>query len=348
MRSIRRGRRGLSSDGRERLVLEDGGDPLRSGLAAEGKAARGPLEEDDAEREDVGAVIERLASQLLGRHVGDRPGEIGVQGGRAALVPADHRGKGKEDAGQAEVEDLDRARRVDHDVLGLEVAVDDAAGVGGGHRARQGQGDLEEAVEGDAAGLDELRQRLAVDELHGEKGRAFRLRDGEDGDDVGMAQGGDGLGFALEEGPPLGIAHRALGQELDGHVAVELEVAGLPDDAHAAFADLLDQAIIAEDKVLFEDPWRFALIKDTTGIPKDLSTSLEGYIQPPPRRPRRGLGGRLRPVKSKSLLYACSDDPPQPLLPRPPPRGVLSLACSTLESRWDCTCLRARSFSHAA
>jgi hypothetical protein len=41
---------------------------------------------------------------------------------------------------------------------------------------------------------------------------------------------------------------RQLGREdLDGDVAVELGVQGLPDDAHPALADLLDEAIVGED-----------------------------------------------------------------------------------------------------
>ena len=131
--------------------------------------------------------------------------------------------------------------------------MDDAPGVGGGHGPGQGQGDLEEAVEGHAAGLDELRQGLAVDELHGEEGRALGLVDGVDGDDVGVAQGGDSLGLALEEGPALRVVDGALRQELDGHVPLELEVAGLPDDAHAAFAELFDEAVVAEDEIFLRD-----------------------------------------------------------------------------------------------
>ncbi len=273
------GQAGVELDGRERLVLEDRGDPLGPRPAAEGEPARRPLEEDDAEREDVGAVVERLAPQLLRRHVGDRPGEVGVdRRRRPVVVPAEELGQGQEDPGQAEVQDLERPRRVDHDVHGLEVAVDDAPGVGGGDGVGQGHGDLEEAVERDAAGLDELRQGLAVDELHGEEARSLGLVDGEDGDDVGMAQGGDGLGLALEEGPPLGVGDGAAGQELDGHVAVELEVAGLPDDAHAALAELLDEAVVAEDEVFFE-LHRGSVPKDLTGIPGDRQPAAASWLR---------------------------------------------------------------------
>jgi hypothetical protein len=96
-----------------------------------------------------------------------------------------------------------------------------------------------------------MSRQLAVDELHGEEARSLGLIDGEDRDDVGVAQGGDGLGLALEEGPSLGIGDRAADEELDRHVALELEIAGLPDRAHAALAELLDEAVVAEDEVSF-------------------------------------------------------------------------------------------------
>jgi hypothetical protein len=151
----RAGEAGIERDGRSGLLFEDAGDPVRPRLPAEGELSRRPFEEDDAEREDVGAVVEGFAPQLLGRHVGDRPGEIGVDRRGAPFVPSGELGQREEDPGQPEIQDLERPLRVDHDVLGLEVAVDDPPGVGCGHGVGHGDGDLEEAVERDAAGLDE-------------------------------------------------------------------------------------------------------------------------------------------------------------------------------------------------
>ena len=70
-----------------------------------------------------------MAERLLGRDVVGRAQHAAV-GGQALLV---------ERAGDAEVRDLGRALLVDEDVLGLDVAVDDAAVVGGAERA----GDLD-------------------------------------------------------------------------------------------------------------------------------------------------------------------------------------------------------------
>ncbi len=62
------------------------------------------------------------------------------------------------------------------------------------------------------------------------------LSDRMDGDDVRMAEPGDGVGLGLE---PLALVRgreSALGDRLDRHDAVELQVAGLVNDAHAAAA----------------------------------------------------------------------------------------------------------------
>ena len=53
-----------------RIVAQDRGDQFGGGVAGEGAAAGGHFVEDDAEGEDVGAMVERAAGDLFGRHVG--------------------------------------------------------------------------------------------------------------------------------------------------------------------------------------------------------------------------------------------------------------------------------------
>ena len=61
-----------------------------------------------------------------------------------------------------------------------------------------------------------------------------------------MVQRSQHLGFPLEAGQPVRVGGECLGQYLQRHVAVELRVAGLPDFAHAAFADLGGDGVRAE------------------------------------------------------------------------------------------------------
>jgi hypothetical protein len=103
-------------------------------LALERRPSGEHLEEDAAERVDIGAVIDLAgAAALLGRHVRRRSDhQAAVRLLRRRLVP--------EQLGDAEVEHdgalaaLHLLVADEHDVIGLEIAVDDAARVGGGQR----------------------------------------------------------------------------------------------------------------------------------------------------------------------------------------------------------------------
>ena len=74
--------------------------------------------EDDAERVDVGALVDLLAEDLLGRHVLRRADDVAGLG--ELRVAFALRG------GDAEVHDLEQAFLVDQHVRGLEVAMHDA------------------------------------------------------------------------------------------------------------------------------------------------------------------------------------------------------------------------------
>ncbi len=90
----------------------------------------------------------------------------------------------REQLGDAEVENLDVAVAADHQILGLEVAVDDAGLV----RLRQAFGDLnshvERVAERQRARRDLLPQRLALDVLGRHVRAAAVLAELVDGEDV--------------------------------------------------------------------------------------------------------------------------------------------------------------------
>jgi hypothetical protein len=72
------------------------------------------------------------------------------------------------------------------------------------------------------------------------------LADLVDGDDAGVFQRRDGLGLVLEPAE-LGIVGQDTGLDhLEGDGAVEAELAGPVDDAHAAFAQGTPQLVVAE------------------------------------------------------------------------------------------------------
>ena len=99
-------------------------------LPSKARASRGHLVEHGAQREDVGARVGRLPLELLGRHVLERADDRALLGERPRLGVERRldRDDGRSVAGsrgQAEVEELGAAAR-QHDVAGLQVAVDDA------------------------------------------------------------------------------------------------------------------------------------------------------------------------------------------------------------------------------
>ena len=129
--------------------------------------------------------------------------EHAAVGGQALLV---------ERPGDAEVGDLGRALLVDEDVLGLDVAVDDALGVGGAERA----GDLDRVGDrlGDrqpAVAADAVLERLALDVLEDDERRAVVLAGVDDADDVGVVELRDGPRLAPEALELVGVARPAAG-----------------------------------------------------------------------------------------------------------------------------------------
>jgi hypothetical protein len=125
---------------------ESGGDRTGEGLETRsgtvedlvherGRRSRGErdpprrhLEEHDAERVVVGALVDLAGDELLRGHVGDRPDdEAGVPEGSG--VTRD--GVARRQEREAEVEELQAAAGGDHHVGGLEIPMDHALLVGG-------------------------------------------------------------------------------------------------------------------------------------------------------------------------------------------------------------------------
>ena len=89
-------------------------------------------------------------------------------------------------------------------------------------------------------------EAAAGDQLHREVVLALMLADLVDRDDAGVVEQRDGLGLVLEAAE-LGVAGEQAGPDhLQGHRAVERDLAGLVDDAHAAAAQLAPDLVIAE------------------------------------------------------------------------------------------------------
>ena len=94
--------------------------------------------------------------------------------------------------------------------------------------------------------VQQRHQAAAGDELHREVVLAVVLADLVDRDDAGVVEQRHGLGLVLEP-PQLVVAGEQAGLDhLQRHRAVEADLAGLVDDAHAAAAQLAADLVVAE------------------------------------------------------------------------------------------------------
>jgi hypothetical protein len=107
--------------------------------------------------------------------------------------------------GQPEVEDLDLPVGRQEQVLRLQVPMDDPSRVG----RRQAPADLHPVLgclsHGDRPALQPLLQRLPVEQLEHDVRRPVLRAHVMDGQDVGVAQRGDGPGLLLETALTVGL-----------------------------------------------------------------------------------------------------------------------------------------------
>jgi len=148
--------------------------------------------------------------------------------------------------GDAEIEDLDLAVPGDHQVGRLDIAVDDALGMGTGEPGR----DLYRIVDGlfdlQGAALDFLLEGLALVAGHGDEDATLPLpglTDFVDGADIRMIEGGGGPGL-VQEAPAVVLAVEMGGEELEGGKPAQPEVTSLVDDTHPATPELLEDVVL--------------------------------------------------------------------------------------------------------
>ena len=231
-------------------------------LAAERGLSGQDRTQDASEREHIGASVSRFASGLLRGHVGWRPHHLarlclvigrfarlglnGRLGGVASLtwhkLSCGQSGlvggfRAVQLLCQSPVHDLHFTERPDHDIDRLQVAVDDAPAVGEADRLAHLRERLEQPWP--VGGLHLIGQSLADDEFHGQERRAVQQRSQRvDRWDARMRQPGGDFRLA-DEAAGIGLGQ----QDLEGDVAVEAEVVGYQNLAHAATGDLMQHAV---------------------------------------------------------------------------------------------------------
>ncbi len=197
------------------------------------------LVEDDPEGIEVRLPGDGLPERLLGRDVVGRPQHPAIRG-EALLL---------ERAGDPEVSDLGRALLVDQDVLRLDVAVDDVAGVCGA----QGPRDFDRV--GDRLGhrqpslaADPLLERLALHVLEHDVRTALVLAGVDHPDDVGVRELGDRPRLAAKSLELIGVARHLAVHQLDCHRPLEGLVACPVHGRHSPGTDPGFQPIAAAER----------------------------------------------------------------------------------------------------
>ena len=192
------------------------------------------LIERQGERVDIGLRAGVAALGLLGGHVGEGADDVAGRGQRGAVG----------EPGDAEVHQLGARLALvgDLHVLGLDVAVDDAARVGVVERLAEIGADLADLAVAERALAAEAGEGRALDQLGDQQRVAVLLAHLIEGDDAGVVEAGGGLGLAQH--PAAGLAPCGF-DRLDRDRALEPPVPGLVDDAEPAAADAaLDQEAV--------------------------------------------------------------------------------------------------------
>ena len=261
-------------------------DLLRRGRQ-ERRPPRQHLVEGGAERVNIGPGIDvRVPHDLLGRDVVRRTE------GLADLIEARVIGLPR----QAHIGQLGHAFAGEHDVLGFDVAVDEAARM----RVGQGLGDLDRDLEGPLLGhrvaqaLELIVQGRAVNELLDEVGVAVDLA-GVDGlDDVVVGELGGRAGLLHEAPPRLGVARGLRQEHLDGHDPVDRDLPGLVHDGLAAAPDPLQEFDARNLERLRREGLFFEGGQDAADLPVGHDAGLEDRlrkVEDDARRAALGLDG---------------------------------------------------------
>ena len=175
------------------------------------------------------------ARACSGTHVVGRP-----DGHARPGEPLARRRLGDAEVGQHALPEL-----VEHDVVGLDVAVDDAPLRRVAERAAGLGQEPADLRRGEPPPLrQDGGERPAPEELHHEVDDPPRAADPVDRDDVGVLQLGGGAGLALEALDELGVERQREGQHLDRHLALELAILGPIHQRHPAPAQLLDDLVL--------------------------------------------------------------------------------------------------------
>ena len=146
----------------------------------------------------------------------------------------------------AEVHELHVAAARQHQVVGLDVAMDDAVGVRDGQGAARVPDDLDGFRLAEMAAFEVRAERMPVHELHREVVDGVDAPEVVDLDDVRMVQPSGGAGLLEEALHVPRVLGQLQGERLERDEPVQREIARAVDLPHASGAELLQDLVVAE------------------------------------------------------------------------------------------------------
>ena len=209
------------------LVFEDRRDRVGDSLAAKHPPGRQHLVQHGAESPDVGSLVDRLSSCLLGAHVAGRARNHSFS---CFLVAPKH-------LRQTEVEHLHGVARRDLDVRRFQIAVDDALLVRRLERLRDLARDHECLQNRQRTQGQTLGERGAFHEFEDEAADAVGLLQPVDRANLRMVQRRQDPRFAFEVRKPLRVCKEDVRDNLDCDISAQLRVVSAVNLAHPARAD---------------------------------------------------------------------------------------------------------------
>jgi len=147
---------------------------------------------------------------------------------------------------QPEVEHFGMAPLGNKYVRGLDVAVDDAFGMGGIKRIRNLDRQPEQNVGLKGPSGDAMLQRLAVQKLHNQEGMTILPPDLMDGADIGMIECRSRLRLPLKPRQGLRVLNDVIGQKLKRDKTVEDYILSLVYNPHTAATQLFDDSVMRD------------------------------------------------------------------------------------------------------
>jgi hypothetical protein len=186
------------------------------------------------------------------------------------------------------------AAPVEENVLGLDVAVDDAVVVGILERVADLRHDRQRLSRSHAPGIQQLPKVDPVHVLHHKEEQPVRLAEFMDGDDVRMIEFGQCFGLAGKSVGERRISGNAGRQDFYRHQPVQFLLAGLIHGAHAAAADKFQDLQGREPgRQLGGLWWRPA--RQQLGVGGGQAIGLQPQFQQAgPAQPLRSFGGQRR------------------------------------------------------